>query len=126
MQFSITSKTGSATSLPTFPTKESATAAAEQIAPRIAARALRTEADRRIPDETIKELLDSGLFGLVRAKAYGGSGLGMAALVQVTTNLAIACGSTGWVYGVLAGHSWLLNLFPEEAQAEVHGDPRAL
>lgn len=105
---------------------EDALRRARSLCPRIAARAARAEADRTIPPETIQELLDCGLFGIVMARTFGGSELGMAALVEVTAQLASACGSTGWVFGVLAGHSWLLNLFPIEAQQEFHEDPRAL
>lgn len=99
---------------------------ARQLIPKIRARAARTEADRRIPDETIRELRDSGLFQLVTPKAFGGAELGFAVLVEVTAELAAACGSTGWVYGVLAGHSWMLNLFPVQTQHDVFDDPSAL
>jgi 3-hydroxy-9,10-secoandrosta-1,3,5(10)-triene-9,17-dione monooxygenase len=71
-------------------------------------------------------LLESGLFGILKPRVFGGAELGVAALVEVTAELAAACGSTGWVYGVLAGHSWMVNLFPVEAQREVFGDPDAL
>jgi alkylation response protein AidB-like acyl-CoA dehydrogenase len=99
---------------------------ARELTPRIRARAARTEEDRRIPDETIGELLDSGLFNIVTPKMFGGSELGFGALVETTVEFADACGSTGWVFGVLAGHSWLLNLFPPQAQHEVFSDPSAL
>jgi alkylation response protein AidB-like acyl-CoA dehydrogenase len=52
--------------------------------------------------------------------------LGLAALVDLTVEIASVCGSSGWVYGVLAGHSWLLNLFPIEAQRDVFGNHGAL
>jgi alkylation response protein AidB-like acyl-CoA dehydrogenase len=106
--------------------RKAAVEAARALSARVRARAPRTEEDRRIPDETIAELLDSGLFNIVTPKVFGGSELGFAALVETTVELADACGSTGWVYGVLAGHSWLLNLFPPEAQHEVLADPHAL
>jgi alkylation response protein AidB-like acyl-CoA dehydrogenase len=99
---------------------------AKELSPRIHARAARTEEDRRIPDETIGELLDSGLFNVLTPKILGGAELGLGTLVETTVELADACGSTGWVYGVLAGHSWLLNLFPPQAQHEVLSDPHAL
>jgi alkylation response protein AidB-like acyl-CoA dehydrogenase len=57
---------------------------------------------------------------------FGGSQLGFGALVEVTAAVAEACGSTGWVYGVLAGHSWMLNFFPEEAQHEVFDHDNSL
>jgi alkylation response protein AidB-like acyl-CoA dehydrogenase len=106
--------------------RREATAGARAMASGLRARVPRTEADRCLPEETIEELLESGLFGIVKPKVFGGAELGLAALVDVTAELAAACGSTGWVYGVLAGHSWLINLFPVEAQREVFDNPRAL
>jgi len=92
----------------------------------IAGRAAQTEQDRTVPAETIRELTDAGLFGIVTPRIWGGSELGFRALLEVQAELASACASTGWVYGVLAGHSWLLSLFQEQAQAEVFADPAAL
>jgi 3-hydroxy-9,10-secoandrosta-1,3,5(10)-triene-9,17-dione monooxygenase len=106
---------------------EEAVARARSLQDAIRSRAGRTEAERIVPAETIAQLRDSGLFGVVTPKLFGGSELGFATLVEVTAELASACGSTGWVYGVLAGHSWLLNLFPLEAQRDVMGgDDRVL
>lgn len=99
---------------------------ARELAPRLKERAARTESERCVPPQTIDELLDAGLFDVLKPRAFGGQELGLAALVEVTATLAAACGSTGWVYGVLGGHGWLLNLFPIEAQQEVLADPRAL
>lgn len=99
---------------------------AGELVPVIKARAARTESERCVPEETIAELLDAGLFEVLKPRTFGGYELGVAALVEITTTLGAACGSTGWVYGVLAGHGWLMNLFPIEAQREVHADPRAL
>jgi 3-hydroxy-9,10-secoandrosta-1,3,5(10)-triene-9,17-dione monooxygenase len=99
---------------------------ARSLGPRIRARAASSDADRSVADETMQELLASGLFGIVKPRVFGGAELGIAALVEVTIELAAACGSTGWVYGVLAGHGWLMNLFPVDAQREVFDDPHAL
>lgn len=101
-------------------------AAARGLAAGIRARAATTEQQRMVPRETIEELTEAGLFGVVMPRKFGGSELGFAALVRTTIEIAAACGSTGWVYGVLAGHSWLLNLFPPAAQEEVFANPRAL
>lgn len=111
---------------PVLANRAEALAAAVALAPRIRARARQTEIERCVPRESIEELAASGLFGLVTPRVFGGSELGFASLVEVTSELAAACGSTGWVYGVLAGHSWMLNLFPVEAQREVFADRHAL
>lgn len=103
-----------------------ALARARELVPAIAKRATMVDEDRRVPDETIAEIKASGLFNIVTPRSLGGSELGFADLVRVTAEIAAACGSTGWVYGVLAGHSWLINLFPEAAQQEVFADPDVL
>jgi alkylation response protein AidB-like acyl-CoA dehydrogenase len=112
--------------LPQLASHDEAVARARSLQDAIRSRATRTEAERIVPAETIAELRESGLFGIVTPKLFGGSELGFATLVEVTAELASACGSTGWVYGVLAGHSWMLNLFPLDAQRDVMGDERAL
>jgi len=99
---------------------------ARALAPALRARAAEADAERRLPQATIDELLEAGLFGVIRPRSFGGEELGIASLVEITAELAAACGATGWVYGVLAGHGWLLNLFPVAAQEEILDDPNAL
>lgn len=107
--------------------REEALGAARSLHAGISARAARTEELRSLPQETVDELLGAGLFGLMTPKRWGGSELGYAAVLEVQAELASACVSTGWVYGVLTGHSWLAALFPEQAQADVfEHDPQAL
>ncbi len=111
---------------PVFADRGAAVSAARALVPTIRARAQRTETERVVPTETIEALKDSGLFGVIAPKVFGGSELGFEALVAVTTEIAAACGSSGWVYGVLAGHSWMLNAFPAQAQREVFATERVL
>jgi alkylation response protein AidB-like acyl-CoA dehydrogenase len=106
--------------------RSAALASAVALASGLRARVEQTEKRRSIPEESVQELLASGLFGILKPRVFGGLELGIAALVEVTTELASACGSTGWVYGVLAGHGWMVNLFPVEAQREVFADSEAL
>ena len=106
--------------------REEALEAARTLTSGIAARAAETEDLRSVPEATVRELMDAGLFGVVTPRRWGGSELGFGTMLQVQMELASACGSTGWVYGVLAGHTWLASLFPERAQAEVFDDPRSL
>ncbi len=37
-------------------------------------------------------------------------------------NIASACGSTGWVAGIIGIHNWHLALFSQQAQEDVWGD----
>jgi 3-hydroxy-9,10-secoandrosta-1,3,5(10)-triene-9,17-dione monooxygenase len=96
------------------------------LAPRLRERSGLTEELRRVPDESIAELVDSGLFGIATPRQWGGSDLGYSTWIAVTAEIAAACPSTGWVYGVLLGHYWLAACFPLQAQQEVFGNPRSL
>jgi 3-hydroxy-9,10-secoandrosta-1,3,5(10)-triene-9,17-dione monooxygenase len=84
------------------------------------------EADRQVSRVMVAKIKASGLFGLVAPKMFGGSELGVEALVRVVIELASGCGSTGWVCGVLSGHSWMLSLFPIAAQEDVAREDGAL
>jgi alkylation response protein AidB-like acyl-CoA dehydrogenase len=92
----------------------------------VRSRGQRADEERRLPDETIETLRTNGLFAISTPRRFGGSELGVGVMVEVATALASACGSTGWVYGVLTGHNWMVSLFAEEAQREVFSDPRSL
>src|ERR1700722_10902980 len=92
--------------------RQRALAAANALLPGIRSRATRTEAERRVPQETIDELREAGLFDIATPRRFGGGELGFRALVEITEALASACGSTGWVYGVLCGPAWMASLFP--------------
>src|SRR5579864_6134763 len=105
---------------------DQAVARAQALAPGFRARAAQTEALRQLPPATIEELLDSGLFQIALPRRWGGSELGPEVWVDVIGEIAAACGSTGWVYGVLLGHVWLISQFPLEAQQEVFENPNTL
>ncbi len=103
-----------------------ACARAEALVAPLRSRASRVDAERRIPDESIADIAATGLFRISAPRAFGGSQLGIAALMQSVAAVASGCGSTGWVYAVLSGHNWAVGLFPAEAQREVFSDPDAL
>src|SRR5437764_8552618 len=107
-------------------TPAEAVAQATLLAPSLRARAAQTEALRQLPKETVDELLASGLFGIASPRRWGGSELSPEVWLEVIAEIAAACGSTGWVYGVLLGHVWLVSQFPLEAQTEVFGGPNTL
>jgi len=100
---------------------------ARKLKPVLASRARATEELRRIPDETIAELHESGLFRILQPKRVGGLELPYEAIVRVTAILAQGCGSTAWVTANLANHDFMLALWPSAAQDDVwRSDCRAL
>jgi 3-hydroxy-9,10-secoandrosta-1,3,5(10)-triene-9,17-dione monooxygenase len=95
--------------------------------PAIAERAAGAEEMRRVPEETVAELVEAGVFRMLQPKRYGGSECDPTAFFRVVRAVAGACGSTGWVTSVIGVHPWQLALFPAEAQNDVwDGGPDTL
>jgi len=100
---------------------------ARGLLPAIRQRARRAHDECKVPDETIAEMKEAGLFRIVRPKRYGGFEMHPAVLYEVQMVLAEACMSTAWVQGLLAVHDFQLALFDDRAQADVWGEnPDAL
>ena len=89
--------------------------------PGIRERAADAEAQRSLPEATIKEIREAGLFGVIKPVRWGGHELDPRVFLEIASLLGSACGSTGWVYSVLCVHNWQLALFPLETQEEVWG-----
>ncbi|WP_332811302.1 acyl-CoA dehydrogenase family protein [Sphingomonas sp.] len=97
------------------------------ILPAIAARAADTERNRRVPDESIAELRQAGLFKLTQPLEYGGYEQDFDLLNELIMEISAACASTGWVCGVLTCHQWMLATCEAQAQQDIWGsDPEAL
>jgi 3-hydroxy-9,10-secoandrosta-1,3,5(10)-triene-9,17-dione monooxygenase len=92
---------------------------AADLAPTLRARAAEAETLRRLPDESIQDLRKAGLFKLMLPKRVGGHQASLHQFIDVVSEVARGCGSTGWVVGVVNAHNWLLGLFPTQAQDDV-------
>jgi 3-hydroxy-9,10-secoandrosta-1,3,5(10)-triene-9,17-dione monooxygenase len=97
-------------------------ARAEALVPVLRERAPRAEELRRLPEETIADLHESGLFRILQPRRVGGSELPFRSLVELVATVSRGCGSTGWVLANLAAHHWLLGMWPSRAQDEIWGD----
>jgi 3-hydroxy-9,10-secoandrosta-1,3,5(10)-triene-9,17-dione monooxygenase len=106
-------------------THEQALAKARAIAPALAAREQEAQALRHLPEATIRDLHESGLFRILQPRRVGGVELDFGSLVEVCAELARGSASTGWVYGYLASHHWMLGMWPREAQDDVWGKSAA-
>src|SRR5690348_16456575 len=89
-------------------------------------RVRKTEADRRVSDDMIERMRQADLFRVMQPRAYGGFEYGFEVFAQIVAAIASGCGSTGWVYALLASHQWLIACFSQATQDEVWQDPRAL
>lgn len=108
-----------------FRTAEAAIEAAHALAPRLRNRIEEAEALRRLPDETVADLAESGLLRLLVPPMWDGPALNLDTLLEVTGIIAESCSSTGWVYALWASHLWLIAQYPRDVQAEVFSDPGA-
>jgi 3-hydroxy-9,10-secoandrosta-1,3,5(10)-triene-9,17-dione monooxygenase len=90
--------------------------------PILAERAQETEDGRRIPDESVKSLQETGFFKLLQPKPYGGYESDPVTFYTAVKLIASACGSTGWVASILGVHPWHVALFDAQAQEDVWGD----
>ncbi|MEO8539863.1 MAG: acyl-CoA dehydrogenase family protein [bacterium] len=100
-------------------------AAVRAILPGIRARAAGIEQLGGIPPETVRELDGVGVFRGLQPRQWGGLELDPATYFESVILLASACGSTGWVAGVVGVHPWEVALLSNEAQRDVWGtDPK--
>lgn len=100
-------------------------ARAEALVPRLLERAARTDTERRVPAETVQEMRDAELFGIMQPVEYGGFAMRPIDFFKIARTLARGCPSTGWIYAVLAGHSGYLAAFPKQARIDVWGGDRS-
>jgi 3-hydroxy-9,10-secoandrosta-1,3,5(10)-triene-9,17-dione monooxygenase len=85
---------------------------------RVAERAEEAERLRRLPRETVDDLVASGFTDLLKPARYGGLQADFPALLDPIRRLAHGCASTAWTVGFYALHNWMLALFDEQAQKE--------
>ncbi|WP_280348471.1 3-hydroxy-9,10-secoandrosta-1,3,5(10)-triene-9,17-dione monooxygenase oxygenase subunit [Nocardia neocaledoniensis] len=94
----------------------------EALLPTLRERAQEAEDLRRIPDESMKALQETGFFKLVQPKQWGGHAADPVVFYDTVRKIASACGSTGWVAGIIGIHNWHLALFDQQAQEDVWGE----
>lgn len=102
-------------------TTEEPLARALDLVPVLKGRAAQTEQLRRIPEETVRELLSSGLYRIGVPKRFGGLDVGYGLVLDVAAELGRGCASTAWCYCLWAAHAWLVGYWPRQAQEEVFG-----
>ncbi|HXQ50266.1 MAG TPA: hypothetical protein VN802_04165 [Stellaceae bacterium] len=106
----------------TAPSYDEMVARARALVPTLVARAREAETLRRLPDATIADLRDSGLFTAFRPARHGGAEVPFRAVIELGAILASGCASTSWVYNNLVSHNWLLGYWPQRAQDEIWDD----
>src|SRR6202046_2864383 len=100
---------------------------AAALAPRLRESARSSEQLRCLPEDTERELHESGLFRIVQPKRVGGSELDYIALIDCADAIGQGDASTAWTFANLASHHWMLAMFDHRAQDLIWGkNPDAL
>jgi 3-hydroxy-9,10-secoandrosta-1,3,5(10)-triene-9,17-dione monooxygenase len=97
-------------------TREQVIGRARALAPRFAERAAMAEQARRIPVESVKDMLDAGLARILLPATIGGYGLGFDTWFEAMREISKADASHGWCAGLIIHHAHLIAQFPEAAQ----------
>lgn len=86
-----------------------------------------TEINHRVSVQTTQLMRDADLFRLMQPKRFGGFEYGFSELIDITSIIGTACGSTAWCYGLATVHNWLVSKFPLQAQEDIWNEnPDAL
>ncbi|MBM3512538.1 MAG: hypothetical protein FJX59_02350 [Alphaproteobacteria bacterium] len=100
---------------------------AAALGPKLRERIEQGAAARRVPPETMADLVASGVLKACMPARWGGHELPFGAHTDVAIELSKYCGSTGWVAGIIGSHNWWLGKYHPDAQREVwEGKPNAL
>jgi len=103
-------------------THDDAIVRALAIAERLPSRWAATEQLRRVPDDTMDEIRESGLLRINQPSRFGGTELGVEAVLDVGATLAGGDVSVAWAHVILASHEWIIGLFPDQAQQDIWSD----
>lgn len=95
---------------------------ARALMPVVRARAAETEALRRMPDANVGDFRAAGFYRVFQPARYGGFELDYGVQTQIAAELGRGCGASAWDAAITAAHSWMLGMFPVEAQDEVWGE----
>ena len=92
---------------------------AAALIPVLRERAAATENLRRLPDETVRDLVKMGFIRATLPSRLGGAEIDYRTMMELVATLAHGCASTAWVACNFLSCTFLLALWPREAQDEV-------
>jgi alkylation response protein AidB-like acyl-CoA dehydrogenase len=103
-----------------LPSPEELIARANAMVPLLRENGLETERLRRLPETTILELEDAGIFSMLQPTNRGGLGTDVGTISRVMTTIASGCASTTWVLSIYSSVAQLAELLSEEALTEIY------
>lgn len=94
---------------------------ARGIAQMAAERTQAIDQQRRLPDDLMTAMKESGLFRILQPAHWGGYEMDLGTFVRVATEIAKGDTSTGWVYCILGIHHFWIGYVEPELQHEIWG-----
>ncbi|SEO87561.1 acyl-CoA dehydrogenase family protein [Amycolatopsis saalfeldensis] len=92
---------------------------AAKLLPLLAGNADRTDRDRLVVKENIDAIAGAGLLSILQPARYGGLQTDFRTCLEVSREIARACGSTAWSTTLLNVCAWYAGLFPGQAQDDI-------
>ncbi|MFJ6539436.1 acyl-CoA dehydrogenase family protein [Streptomyces sp. NPDC091385] len=108
---------------PTAPTRDELVDTAAKLVPLLRSRALWIDEHRRLPQDVVTAVEDSGLLRMQIPAQYGGYESDARAFVDVLGEIAKGNSSAAFCLSVYAALGWMAALWPDEALDEVFADP---
>ena len=104
-----------------IPTAEELIARAEALVPFLREQAAANKGERRITAETIARVKDAGLFRVIQPRRYGGCEMSPEVFGEIVTIMGRGDASMGFVFGVVAVHSFHMAFYDDRAAQDVWG-----
>jgi 3-hydroxy-9,10-secoandrosta-1,3,5(10)-triene-9,17-dione monooxygenase len=95
---------------------------ARALLPTLKERAFATEKLRRVPDETVQDILATGLNRISVPVRFGGLDVEFDLMHDIAIEFGRACGASSWCYSLWGVHNWWAGYYSPEAQEEVYAD----
>ena len=105
----------------TIPSVDQILARIAELQPLLERNAAQGETDRRVVEESITALTEAGVFRIAQPRRYGGYGMPVRAMLDVSAAVAEADGGTAWVVALCNVCAWMAGLFGEQAQDDIWG-----
>jgi alkylation response protein AidB-like acyl-CoA dehydrogenase len=95
---------------------------ARALLPTLKQRAFETERLRRLPDETVQDILATGLNRIGVPTRFGGLDVELDLMHDIAIEFARACGATAWCFSLWGVHNWWAGYYPPDGQEEVYAN----
>ena len=92
------------------------------LAPAFAKRADAAEQARRMPEQSVRQMLDAGLTRILMPERFGGYGLDFDTWNDAVLEISKADASHGWCASLLIHHAHLIAQYPEDCQQAIWAD----